>query len=789
MKRNTMRSFSFIIAVTTQLFCCVGNSFGSGTKDKLPQLSESNIKKVIGAMTLEEKAYLVVGAGIKSGLKGEMAKRNPFEPEEGTLAYATENYPVPGIGRTLSIPRLGVPSIVMADGPAGVSLNLTRFGDTTKYYSTAFPIATSLASSWNDGLVYKVGECMGNETSEYGVDIVLTPAVNIQRNPLCGRNFEYFSEDPLVSGKMGAAMVRGIESQGVGSSLKHYVANNQETNRTSVDAEISERALREIYLRGFNIVVKEANPWTVMASYNSVNGNPMTQNKDLVTNVLKQEWNYKGLVMTDWGAGTDPVAQMEAGVDLIMPGSKEAKKIIQAVQEGRLREAILDVRVEQVLKLVLKSHKYKQYQSSNKPDLTHSVQIAREAAAEGMVLLKNENSALPIADKAQSVALFGNGTYITIAGGAGSGFVMNAPATTNFVDGLLNFGFNDNKQLSDIYRNYLTNNTPRTKFLEGIRGRIQRAPEMQVDRVLAKEVATEADYAIVTITRNSEEGKDREVEYDFNLSETERNNLKNISEAFRKKGKKVVVVLNIGSVIETASWRDLADAILIAWQPGQVAGDALADVISGTANPSGKLSMSFPLKYQDVPSAKSFPGTPEEDPKTAVYEEGIYVGYRYYNSFGVTTAYPFGYGLSYTKFEYSDIKLSSTSFKNDISVSVLVTNIGNVPGKEVVQLYLSAAKGDLNKPAQELRAYDKTNVLKPGESQLLKFAINPMDLASFNADKNAWVADAGEYQVKIGASSEDIKLTASFSLASTLFVEKVATDLNPKLDIAEFKKP
>jgi beta-glucosidase len=755
---------------------------------KAPQLGKAPVKEVIAAMSLEEKASFVVGPGIKSSsMIG--AKMNPFQPAEGTLAYTVDPPASKGAGWTLAIPRLGIPSIVMADGPAGVSLALRRPEDLeNKYFSTAFPVATAVASTWDEELVYKLGQSYGNEVAEYGVDILLAPAVNIQRNPLNGRNFEYFSEDPLLSGKMGAAMIRGVQSKGVGVSLKHFVANNQETNRTNVDAVISERALREIYLKGFEIAVKESEPWTIMAAYNLVNGKPCTANRDLLHDVLREDWGFNGLVMTDWGVKADAGAQMNAGLDLIMPGPHQSEDIIKAVEEGRLSNAVLDKRVEHILNLIMRTPKFQNYSYSNKPDLKANIDVARKVAADGMVLLKNENQVLPIVDFDKSIALFGNGSYVTNAGGAGSGFVMNAPEPKVFASGLEEAGFKCYKPLADVYNGYINKNTPRSRFIDRIRGRIARAPELQIDSRLAKETAQNADVALVTIRRNSEEGKDREIEYDFKLSETELQNLTNISEAFHKKGKKVIVVLNIGSAIETASWRDLADAILVAWQPGQVAGDALADVVMGKINPSGKLPITFPKSYSDVPSATSFPGLELAGQPTSVYNEGVYVGYRYYGSFNIEEAFPFGYGLSYTNFKYDDLKTSSQKFTETIDISLTVKNAGEAAGKEVVQLYLSAPDGKLEKPAYELKKYAKTALLQPGEVETIKFTLNKMDLASFDADRSMWIAEPGTYQIHIGASSKDFRLDKSFEVKKEIQVEKVNKALSPEVVLNELSR-
>jgi len=745
----------------------------------LPQLGKSSIKEVIAAMTLEEKAALVVGTGLKMGEKeSKMGFQVPNQPIPGSLADKTKVYVSGAVGRTLEIPRLGVTTLEMVDGPAGPS-----FGSQT----TAYPIATNLSSSWDVDLIYEVGKCMGNEVSEYGLDMLLAPAMNIHRNPLTGRNFEYYSEDPLLSGKIGAAMVNGIQSQGVGTSVKHFVANNQETNRIAVDAIISERALREIYLRGFEIALKESDPWTLMASYNSVNGALATENYDLLTTIARNDWNYKGIIMSDWEAGKDPVAQMKAGLSVIMPGPYQDTVIINAVKNGTLKEEVLDQNIKWILETTMRSPKFKGYKYSNKPNLEDNAHMARKAGAEGMVLLKNENDALPINDKNQNIALFGNGSYVTNVGGSGSGFVMRAAPTVNIIDGLVDGGYTIEENLKQVYTDYIKKNTPKQNMMQAIRGRIKRAVEMTINQELAETIANKADIAIITIRRNSGESVDRELDDDFNMSETEKSNIETITNAFHAKGKKVVTVLNIGGVVETASWKNLPDAILIAWQPGQEAGNSVADIISGKINPSGKLTSTFPVRYEDVPSANNFPGTPIEDPEKVVYKEGIYVGYRYFNTFNVETSYPFGFGLSYTGFTYSDLKLSSTNFENQLDMSFQVTNTGKVAGKEVVQLYISAPEKRLDKPSEELKGFAKTKLLKPGESQIMTFKIDTEKLASFYAEKSAWIADAGEYTVKIGASCEDILLSEKFKLAKDVDLCSVNKALVPQVPINELK--
>jgi beta-glucosidase len=772
----------------------IGTLLLSGTvsfcQKSLPQLGKASVKAVIAAMTLEEKASLAVGGGIN--IPPAMRKNKMFAgmvAQPGTLAANTGN-PVAGTaGNTVAIPRLGIPCIVVNDGPAGLRM-IGGFGG-QKYECTAFPVGTLLASSWDKDLIFETGQAYGNDVLEYGVDILLAPGMNIQRNPLCGRNFEYYSEDPLLSGTIAAAMVNGIQSQGVGVSIKHFAANNQETDRQTVNTIVSQRALREIYLEGFRVASRESHPWTVMSSYNLLNGKYTSESYDLLTTVLRKEWGYNGLVMSDWGAGKDAVAQMKAGNDLLMPGPNQVNTIMQAVKNGTLDEKALDRNVEDILNLIVKTPRFKNYRYSNKPNTVANAAMSRKAATEGMILLKNTGSALPFTEKTKSVALFGNTSYQAYLGGSGSGYVAVA-YSVNLIDGLKNAGYVTDESLKEKYKTYMAENAPKGgDMIANIMGGKKRAPEMPVADSLAEKMAEKYDMAIFTIGRNSGEGEDRKVDNDFNLSASETASINTICKAFHGKGKKVVVVLNIGGVIETASWRSNPDAILLAWQPGLEAGNAITDLLSGKVNPSGKLAQTFPISYADVPSVKNFPGIEVKDDSTikrkVVYEDGIYVGYRYYNTFGVKTAYPFGYGLSFTKFAFSDIKLSSTTFVKKLTATVTITNTGKVAGKEVAELYLAAPKGQLDKPSEVLKGFAKTRLLKPGESQTLTFAISARDLASFNTGQSAWIADAGQYQLKIGSSSEDIKLTRPFTLVKTLVVEKVNKALSPPMAIAELK--
>jgi beta-glucosidase len=734
-----------------------------------PKLGQSADAEVRAAMSLEEKARLLVGMGMNiPGLPANM---------QGPVVGQTQDK-VPGAaGTTAAIERLGVPTIVVADGPAGLRIAPERPGEEKTYYCTAFPIASLLASTWDSELVQQVGAAMGAETKEYGVDVLLAPGMNIQRNALGGRNFEYYSEDPLLTGKMAAAMVKGVQSQGVGTSIKHFAANSHETNRNTIDVKMGQRPLREIYLRGFEIAVKEAQPWTVMSSYNKLNGTYTSQSAELLKKILRKDWGYQGVVMTDWFGGDNAVEQMKAGNDLLMPGTaQQLQAIIGAAQQGELDEKYLDANVDNMLALIQKTPTFQNYEFSNQPDLPAHAAVARQAAAEGMVLLKNAGGALPLAP-GKTIAAFGNHAYDLISGGTGSGDV-NEAYTISLPEGLQEAGFKLSKLLQGNYENYLR--------LEKAKHPANRPfflpPPAIAEMKLAPEIlasATEADCALITIGRISGEFADRKEEDDFYLSAAELALIRQVSQLFRAQNKPVIAVLNVGGQIEIASWRDEVDAILLAWLPGQEAGHAIADVLSGAVNPSGKLPATFPVRFEDDPTAAGFPGKEYGEPmiilgfiKTSPaeieYEEGVYVGYRAFDQKNIAPAYEFGYGLSYTSFEYRDLKLSSKNFDRKITATVTVANTGAAAGKEVVQLYLSAPSKSMDKPQRELKGFAKTKLLKPGETQTLTFELDGRALASFDEKASAWVAEKGAYTVHLGASSRDLRLKADFKLPKAL---------------------
>jgi beta-glucosidase len=606
-----------------------------------------------------------------------------------------------------------------------------------------------------------------------------------------------------VSGKIAAAYVRGIQSNGVGTSIKHFAVNNQETNRNANDARITPRALREIYLKGFEIAVKESAPWTVMSSYNHINGTYASENTDLLSTLLRDEWNFEGMVVTDWFGGKDAVTQMIAGNDMLQPGrANQYDMIIEGVKSGKLDESILNRNVKRVLELILQTPHFKEYKYSNKPDLKAHAAVTRQSATEGMVLLKNNNETLPFERKVRNIALFGCTSYDFIAGGTGSGNV-NRAYTVSLLDGLKNAGYQIDEALKADYEQYIEaenkKNTPDSSQPFSRFMPVPRPTELiPTTKVLSEQVA-KADVALVTLGRTSGEFVDRNVS-DFELSEEELQLLKSVSQAFHAAGKKVVVVLNIGGVIETASWKKLPDAILLAWQAGQEGGNSVTDVLSGKVSPSGKLTMTFPNKLMDVASSTNFPMDArantdvrnKEDKRSSVknvdytdYEEDIFVGYRYFDSFGKQVSYPFGYGLSYTTFEYVN---PSVKVDNGIySVSIDVKNVGKFAGKEVVQLYVSAPnRFQMNKPEKELKAFTKTKELRPGETVTATLKLNTTDLASYDEASSSWVVDAGNYKFLIGTSSKDIKAVLDVDVVSV--VEKTNDILKPQETVNTIKR-
>ena len=736
---------------------------------KLPQLGKASIEQVIRNMTLEEKASMLIGVATDS--------------ENNMVASAA--------GTTVAIPRLGIPHTYLQDGPTGLRIDSVRPGDSKKYYTTGFPVSILMAATWNTDLAKRVGSAMGEEVCSFGLDVLLAPALNIQRNPLCGRNFEYYSEDPLLSGYMAGAAVQGLQSRGAGATIKHFAANSQQSMRMFNDARISQRALREIYLRNFEIAVREAKPWAVMSSYNSINGQRAQSHHGLLTTLLRKEWGFDGFVVTDWGDPRITKDQIYAGNDLLMPGKpSQITDIVEAVRKGELDEKVVDEAVRRMLRYILRSNSFKGKKADFNPDLKGHALLAREAAAEGIVLLKNEGKALPLA-KDKQIALFGVGNYNFFANGLGSADVFK-PYVINLQQGLLAAGVPIHPRLDKYYRQYLANedwqlaeaNKPSWKnWFFGYK----KPQEARIETSFITYRAKDCDKAVITIARNAGECEDRDYkEGDYLLTAAEKQLIADVSRIFHAQRKPVIVVLNVGGAIEISSWSHQVDAIVMAWQPGMEGGNAVADILTGKVNPSGKLPITLALQYEDYPSAANFPlhykfswdellrpGKKVMETKNlgyTCYEEDIWVGYRHFNTFAKPVAYPFGYGLSYTTFNYGACTIKQQ--RGRCYVNVEITNTGEKAGKEVVQLYATAPAGKLKKPTRELKAFAKTPLLQPGEKTTLTLEFPIADLASFDEEQMAWVTEAGTYTLSIGASVEDIRNKVQLKVAKPL-IKKV----------------
>lgn len=731
--------------------------------DRNPLLDR--VEDLLNQMTLEEKIHLLKGSGMSSALRmGKTA--------------------IPGaVGTLAPTPRLGIPSLYLSDGPAGLRISPNREDEDRTFYCTAFPIGTLISSTWNTELVYQIGTAMGKEALEYGIDVILGPGANIHRHPLCGRNFEYYSEDPLLTGLTGAAMVNGIESQGVGTSVKHFVANNQETERNFNDVIISDRAMREIYLKGFEIIVKESQPWAIMSSYNKVNGRYVAESKDLLTDILRDEWGFKGLVMTDWFGGDQPASMISAGNDLLEPGTKiQWDALIEASENGLLTEEKINTSVRRILSIILQSKKMENYAFTNNPNLEKHAKISRKSATEGMVLLKN-NGTLPI-QKSLNVALLGVTSFEFIGGGTGSGDV-NEAYTVSLEEGLMNAGFELNTLSKRLFEIHKESNKKQFIKPDGLSAVLNPyfPPRITYTKEELQEIVASSDIGIITIGRNSGEGGDRVKKDDFLLSDKEKNNIEQVCSAFHAADKKVIVVLNIGGVIETASWKEKPDAILLAWQGGQEGGNSVVDILSGKVNPSGKLPMTFPVNLEDHASNANFPleggmmdltkflfPSKDEKPENdkiknkdfTNYDEGIYVGYRHFDKSELEVSFSFGYGLSYTEFSLSDLTLSLENHR--LKLGVTVTNEGSVSGKEVVQVYSSKPDTSIDRPVQELRSFAKTQSLNPDESVKIKIEIPLSQLSYWSEETSKWVLEKGMYIIKVGNSSRDTFLTEQFEI-------------------------
>ena len=749
------KSMRYILGVAVVCGCSLSAS--------AQQLKADNIDDVVKAMTLEEKCHMVLGRGMHY---------NDDDKFPGTA------------GSTFFVERLGIPETYCADSQQGLRMNAKRAWDHNDYYPTDFVASMTLASTWDREAAFRVGQGIGNEVREFGLDWILSPAMNLIRNPLCGRNHEYYSEDPYLSGTIAAGYVRGVQSEGTAACPKHFVANNQETNRNNNISQVSQRALREIYLKAFEIMVKESDPWTIMTSYNKLNGPYAVQNRELLTTIVRDEWGWKGMYVSDWNAGDDAVAAMLAGNDMLQPGQdKQYEAILQAAKSGKLPMEVLDANVKRILEYVVKTHNFKGYKSTNNPDLKAHAQTVREVGADGIVLLKN-SGILPL--KGKRVALFGCTSYDWISGGSGFGGTSVGHYTVSLVEGMRSAGYEVYKPLVGIYTKHLADEEKRL-FPEG-RPAFSllppaRADEKQFTADELKAAIEGSDVAIISLGRKSGEAADRS-EADFYLKDGEAKLIKAVSEAYHAQGKQVVVLLDICSPIDVASWQDQVDALVCTWQGGQESGFAVADVLSGRVNPSGKLPMTFQIKYGDAYADRNFPANVDDKTLGAMfmwgydkdkapkerkleanidytnYEEDIYVGYRYFDSFGKPVAYPFGFGLSYTTFSYADA--AATVDGDVVTVSVKVTNTGQRAGRNVVELFVAAPNSKkLNKPEKELRNYAKTRLLQPGQSETVTMKVKTSDLASFNEKASAWKTDAGTYSFLICSSANSVEAKAT----------------------------
>ncbi len=693
----------------------------------LPQLSADSYNLVVDAMTTQEKVSLLVLCSASGGMAGQ----------------------------TYAISKFGIPSAQFADGPAGLRISSNTIG---------YPSGSALAATWDTEIVKKIASLIGDDCKQFGVDVLLAPGMNIQKNVLCGRNFEYYSEDPYLSGLMAASYTLGVQSTGVGVSLKHLASNNQETGRYTHSSEVTERAFREIYLRGFGYAVSLGDPYSIMTSYNLINGRPASETGSMMS-VMRNDFGFNGFVMTDWGVLGDRTQKINAGNDMYC-GTNDTALEISIITNGINSGQISMKQINDCCKNILRSLSKTTAMDRSTPDNTISDkaekrQIIRQAGTEGIVLLKNNSSTLPFKSNAK-ISVFGNASYHTEHCGYGSGYV-NVDGVTSINDALKAGGASINSTVKSLYSGCLrhTSQPPESANPEN------DTLEISISQNNARSAAERSDYAIFTISRVTSETYDHENRAgDFSLNAVERQNLQNISSAFHAKNKKVIVVINTGNPIEVASWEGLADAIVYSGLCGESVGYAVADILTGNATPSGKLTCSWPLSFSDTPYSEFFPG----DYTTVAYTDDIYVGYRYFSTFGVDTMYEFGYGLSYTQFEYSDFSLTPDG--NDFILSVTVKNTGSGSGREVVQFYTTKPDGKNEHPALELVGFGKTAVLNAGESETVTCRVTYNELRTYVTSDEEWIVEQGEYKFHVGASSKSIHDTKSVSINESVTVQK-----------------
>lgn len=664
-----------------------------------------NIQSIIEQMTLEEKAALCTGASAWT---------------------------------TTPIERLDVPEMIVSDGPHGVRRvpNVHEMA-MDSLPATCFPTASCLAATWDLDLIQKLGEALAEECIALNVDVLLGPGANMKRSPLGGRNFEYFSEDPYLAGEMAANFINAVQGKGVGTSLKHYAANNQEFQRFSISAEVDERTLREIYLPAFEKAVKEAQPWTVMCAYNKVNGTFASEHYHLLTEILKDEWGFEGLVVSDWGAVRDRVAALKGGLDWEMPGPQErrVKEVVAAVRSGNLDEAVLNESVRRILRIVFKASETPK-QGTFDVDAHH--ELAHHIATEGMVLLKNDGI-LPLSEQ-QHIAVIGRSAEEAHFQGGGSSHINPTKVAVPFKELQMQAGEAELSYASG----YPSDNSFRQDLIDE-----------------AVTLAQAADVAILYIALPSfkeSEGYDRG---DLDLTDQQ----VALITAVANVQPKTVVVLNNGAPVAMSVWIDKVAAVLEGWMMGQAGGAALADILFGKVNPSGKLAETFPLKLADTPSHLNWPG----DAGTVHYGEGLFIGYRYYDAKEMPVLFPFGYGLSYTTFAYSNPQVSATAFKDvdGVTVTVDVTNTGSVAGKETVQLYVHDQKSGLVRPYKELKGFAKVD-LQPGETKTVSMSLDFRAFAYYHPEYKQWITEDGDFDLLLAASATDIRHTLTVTLESSL---------------------
>ncbi len=665
----------------------------------------SDFQTIVAQMSLEEKATICTGASIWT---------------------------------TSPVPRLSIPALLMSDGPHGIRRVASMNAIAAKSLpATCFPTASSLASTWDGDLLYEMGQALADEAISLEVDVVLGPGVNMKRSPLCGRNFEYFSEDPYQTGIMATSLINGIQSKGIGTSLKHYAVNNQEFERFSVSSEVDERTLREIYLRAFEIVVTKARPWAVMCAYNKVNKIYASEHHWLLTDVLKNEWDFEGFVVSDWGAVHDRVISLKAGLDLEMPGPKQPRvnAVIEAVRDGELDESVLDESVRRIVRIALLSA---QTPKGGAFDAQAHHTLARKVAAEGMVLLKN-NGLLPLQDP-QHIAVIGRAAQEVHFQGGGSSHINPTR---------VDVPFNELQKLAGHAELSFVQGYPEDECMnQGL-----------IDEAVA--TAKEADVALLYIALPSfkeSEGYDR-ADLDLTPQQVA------LIQAVTAVQPNTVVILNNGAPVVMSEWIDNTAAVLEAWMMGQAGGGAIADILFGRVNPSGKLAETFPYKLADTPAYLNFPG----ENGTARYGEGLFIGYRYYDARDIPVQFPFGYGLSYTTFDYSNLQLSTDSFKDvdGLTVSVDVTNTGQMAGKEIVQLYVHDRESRLVRPYKELKGFVKIS-LQPGETKTVSIFLDSRAFAFYDPAYQQWITEDGQFDILIGASVADIRCSATVTMQSTL---------------------